>query len=105
MNEQLEAMEQRYEELNRLLADPAVIADAGAYRALLKEHASLAEVVDLWRQYRQAEADLAEAEALAGEGADAETQKWLQAERRELKARLSRLQDRLRAALAPRDPH
>lgn len=105
MKERLQSIEQRYEELNRLIADPEVMADADRYRELLREHASLEEVVDLIRQHRQAAADLEEARALEEAGADAETLRWLQEERRQLQARLGQLEARLKEALAPRDPN
>ena len=105
MIERLEAMERRYEELNHLIADPAVIADADRYRELLKEHASLADVVNLFREYRRTREDLKEALALQDEGADAETRRWIQEERRRLQARLAELEAQLKEALLPRDPN
>jgi len=98
-------LERRYEELNRLIADPEVMADAARYRELLKEHASLEDVVDLIRRRRQAVADLHEARALEEEGADAETLRWIQEERRRLQDLISGLDARLKEALEPRDPN
>ncbi|MFO7245958.1 MAG: peptide chain release factor 1 [Thermaerobacter sp.] len=98
-------LERRYEELNRLIADPEVMADAARYRELLKEHASLEDVVDLIRRRRQAVADLEEARALEEEGADAETLRWIQEERRRLQDLISGLDARLKEALEPRDPN
>ncbi|REJ37935.1 MAG: peptide chain release factor 1 [Bacillota bacterium] len=105
MERRYDELERRYEELNRLIADPEVMADAARYRELLKEHASLEDVVDLIRRRRQAVADLEEARALEEEGADAETLRWIQEERRRLQDLISGLDARLKEALEPRDPN
>ena len=41
MFEKLEAVETRYEELTKLIADPEVIANQAEWRKLMKEHASI----------------------------------------------------------------
>ena len=105
MIDRLEAMERRYEELNQLIADPEVMADTERYRELLKEHASLEEVVNLFREYRRVLDDLREAEELLEAGVDAETRQWIQQERRALEQRRATLEAQLKEALEPRDPN
>jgi peptide chain release factor 1 len=68
--EELKKREARYEELNRLLADPAILADRERYQGLAKEHSSLAESVAVYRELLRVRRDAEEAEALAASDPD-----------------------------------
>ena len=46
MFQKLEAVEQRYEELNKKISDPEVIAKQSEWTALMKEHAAIVDVVE-----------------------------------------------------------
>src|SRR5262245_26315848 len=66
----------RHEELERQLADPAVIADRPRYTKLAKEHGSLAKMVKPYQEFLQVEHDLRQAKAMlitVGDDADMET--------------------------------
>jgi peptide chain release factor 1 len=54
----------RSQELERLLADPAVIADRSRYAQLAKEHGSLAKMVKPYLEYQKLSTNVAQAEAL-----------------------------------------
>ena len=45
MFDRLEHIYERYEELTRLLSDPAIISNQDKFRDLSKEHNDLAEIV------------------------------------------------------------
>jgi peptide chain release factor 1 len=105
MFDQLERMEERLAELDEELARPEVSADFARVAELARERASLAEVVDLYREYRTTEAALAEARTLAGESADRELQQLAQEEAAAAEASRADLEARLTAALLPRDPN
>ncbi len=60
----LEEMAQRYEELERLLADPEVLKSPRRYAAYLKEHGALGKIVPSIRQFKSVQSQLAETEAL-----------------------------------------
>src|SRR5882672_10881503 len=65
----------RHEELERQLADPAVIADRPRYTKLAKEHGSLAKMVKPYQEFLQVEHDLKQAKAMlitVGDDADME---------------------------------
>ena len=49
MIERLEAIENRYEELNMRLADPSIMNDQEQYLKLMKEHSDLTEIVEKFR--------------------------------------------------------
>lgn len=63
--QRLESMRGRYSDLETAIADPEQQQKGSKYQDLLKEHGSLAGLVALFDQYRQAEADLAEAQEMA----------------------------------------
>ena len=53
MLERLSSVEEKYEELNRLLADPEVVADYTKVQQYAKEQSVMREVVELAREYRE----------------------------------------------------
>ena len=63
----LEEMEERYQELEGLLADPEVIKDTSGYAAYLKEHGRLGKVVPSIRKLKEIQNELAEIEALVAD--------------------------------------
>ena len=50
--EKLDKTEVRFEELNRQMADPAVINDSDQYRKVTKAHSELSEVVAKYREWK-----------------------------------------------------
>ncbi|MCM2359577.1 MAG: PCRF domain-containing protein, partial [Geobacteraceae bacterium] len=59
MFEKIEELERRYQELEALLSDPAVIANQPEFRKLSREHADLSELVTEYRRYRKVLAEIA----------------------------------------------
>ena len=53
MYDQLQAIEDRYEELGELLSDPAVISDTKRFMQLSKEEANTRETVEVYRRYKE----------------------------------------------------
>ena len=53
MLEKLDAIEGRYEEIDRLLADPELSADYTRIQSLVREQASIRNIVVLARKYRE----------------------------------------------------
>ena len=70
--EKLQAVEDKYRELESLLADPAVIADVPRWQAYSKEHAELAPIVGKYREYRKLEQEIASDKAMFSEPLDEE---------------------------------
>ncbi|MFN2490443.1 MAG: peptide chain release factor 1 [Actinomycetota bacterium] len=100
----LEEMESRFEEVERLLSDPALASRLQELRALGKEHSELRDTVEDWRAYRRAAADVAEAKAMLA-GAEGDEQDYLQDEISGQEAVAARLGARIREALTPKDPN
>jgi peptide chain release factor 1 len=102
--EKLKTVEGRYEELTRLVSDPAVQSDPPSYRTHSKALAELQPLVDRYRQYLQAQDELAQARDVAASG-DPDLQALAHDEIASLEQRLSALTEDLRQLLTPRDPN
>ena len=100
--ERLDRLAERLEELDALLASPDTMADMANYRALNKEHAEIGPIVDLFRQWRRAQADRAAADDLL---ADDEMRELAEAEIAAANDSIARLDLALQTALLPRDPN
>ena len=64
MFEKLEAVEKRYEELTKMIADPEVISNQSEWQKLMKEHAGMEEIVLKFRDYKKVKEAMEEAEEL-----------------------------------------
>lgn len=53
MYDQLQSIEDRYEELGELLSDPAAISDTKRFMELSKEEANTRETVEVYRRYNK----------------------------------------------------
>ena len=100
LRRKLEALAERREELERLLADPGVLADQDRFRALSREFSQLEPVSVALADEQQARADLAAAEAMRG---DPELRELADEEIAAVNERLATLDDTLMALLVPRD--
>ncbi|MFO1044562.1 MAG: peptide chain release factor 1 [Planctomycetaceae bacterium] len=83
----LQAKLTRYEELERQLQDPAVLADTTRMLEIQREHGGLGKVAQTVRQFNQLEADLATAREMLESADDEETREYAQAECNELQAK------------------
>jgi peptide chain release factor 1 len=95
---------QRAEEVERLLADPAVARDPAQLQSLGREHTRLAPVVRLAQRLVRLESDLEQARELADE-ADPELVALVRADLTRLPPEIATLSEELHALLLPRDPH
>lgn len=105
MFDKLRQIEERYRELTRSMADPAVIGQPAAYAKTAKAASELSEVVQKFEEYKQLLGRLEEARHMAAEDADREMREMAQAEVDELAARQGKLEDELRALILPKDPN
>jgi len=101
----LEALEARFEELGRALADASSTADLSRYRQASKGYAELEPVVEAFREYRKVERELAEARELHASAAEPELRHLASEEVRALEERLEDTGRKLRAMLLPADPN
>ncbi|MHB9143883.1 MAG: peptide chain release factor 1 [Symbiobacteriia bacterium] len=105
MNEKLEALERRYEELTALLADPSVIADQQEYQKYAREHSRLTDIVGAFREYRRLQQELTDARAMLEDKLDDAMRQLVKEEFESLKALVEEQEQRLRFMLLPKDPN
>ena len=101
LRRKLEALAERREEIERLLADPATVADAARYRALMREFAQLEPIAAGLADEARAQADLAAAQAMRD---DPELAELAAEETAAAQARLAAIDTALMAQLVPKDP-
>jgi peptide chain release factor 1 len=105
MLHKLAEVEARYEELNRLLADPVVLTDQNRLRDVAKEHREVEDLVEIYRSYRQLETQIQDNKELISDGEDPELSELAKEELPELEAELRNLTDKINLLLMPKDPN
>ena len=103
--EKLTQVESRFEELNNLLSDPSVVGDRERFRELSKEHFELGPIVESFRQWRKATADLAESKDILENSSDDELRELAQQEVSGLREVADSLYQQMIIALLPKDPN
>ena len=105
MQERLEAIEDRYDELEGMMADPEVAADYTHIQKLAKEQATIRTIVELSREFRSAQTQLDDVRVLLREESDADMIALAREEEAELLADIERIESDLRIELIPKDPN
>ncbi len=101
MFEKLEAVEKRYEELTKMIADPEIIANQAEWQKLMKEHASIEDIVLKFREYKKVKESMSEAEELMQ---DSEMKELAETEYYEAKEKIPKIEEELKILLIPKDP-
>ena len=101
MFDKLELVEKRYDELTQMISDPEVIANQTEWQKLMKEHASIEEVVQKYREYKKVKQDMEEAKEMMQ---DPEMKELAEAEFYEAKDKLPQIEEELKILLIPKDP-
>jgi peptide chain release factor 1 len=102
LQDKLARLADRLAELDALLSSETATADMEQYRKLHREHAEITPVVEHYRAWQRASADLKTAEGLL---ADPEMRDFAQEEMDAARARLATLEAELKVLLLPRDPN
>src|SRR5688572_26089925 len=103
MLERLAGIEERYEELERLMADPATMNDYTKVTEYAQERSGLIDLVEAYRKYRKQLQELEEAKTLRDEEEDEELAAMAQEEVATLEASTEKLFNDLRRMLLPTD--
>ena len=101
MFEKLETVEKRYDELTKMISDPEVISNHTEWQKLMKEHASIEEIVLKFREYKKEKQAMEEAEELMK---DPEMKELAEEEYYASKERLPKIEEELKVLLIPKDP-
>jgi peptide chain release factor 1 len=103
IRQKLDKLHERFEEVGRLLAEPEVLGQQNRFRDLSVEYARLEPLAHRYREYLNAEQDLATAQDMAADR-DPETRELGLEESRTLESRLAEEGEALRRLLIPKDP-
>ena len=105
MLERLQSLDDRYEELNKLLSDPEVISDIDKLREYSKEQSGLEDAVQAYREYNSIDHELKDAKEMLEDNLDDEMEDMVKAEISELEQREAELEEELKILLLPKDPN
>ncbi len=105
MLEKLASIQERYEDLERLMGDPEVSGDYSRVQGLAREHASLKKLATLARLYTDVTQGLQDAREMARDESDRELAALAREEADTLARQKEQIELDLRVALIPRDPN
>lgn len=105
MFEKLNAAEEKYTELEKMIGDPELFADQEKFTKIMKEYKQLSPVISKFREYKKAENELSECNALLSESNDEDMREMASEEIKTLKESISKISEELKILLLPRDPN
>lgn len=105
MLDKLAAIEARYDDIDKLLADPELSSDYSRIEGLVREQASIRNMVTLSREYREVLRQRADVRTMLRDGSDQEFAGLAREELDGLEARKETIEGALAQALLPRDPN
>ncbi len=104
MEEKLEQLKQRYDELQELIADPDIHKDPKRYKELMQEHSHLSELVAAYAEYSETRQALAETRELVEQEQDPDMKAMAREELEKLEEKEQALLNQLKILLVPKDP-
>ena len=104
MKERLKIMDERYEEINKLLSDPEVVCDIKKLTELSKEQRNLEKTVLLYREQLKLENSLEDLKEMKNSD-DEEMAEMAALELGEAIARIAEIEDEIKILLLPKDPN
>lgn len=105
MLEKLEAIENRFEELNMRLTEPDIMNDQDQYLKIMKEHTEISEIVEKFREYKAFEKALEEARFMLDEKPDKELEEMIELEIDDALRGKETTENELKVLLMPKDPN
>lgn len=104
LTEQLTKIADHYDEINRMMADPDVLADYSRLNELAQERSDLEELVTTFRRFQIVVQQIHESRVLL-EDSDPELQELAELELAELEEEHDQLEANLKVLLLPKDPN
>ena len=105
MLDKLQAIEDKYLDLEAKISDPDIIADQKEWQKCTKAHAKLTDILTVFREYRDLVKAKNDAEEIIAAGDDRELTEMAYDELKELKPQLAVYEERLTVLLLPSDPN
>ena len=101
MFQKLEAVEKRYDELNKKIADPDIISRTAEWTGYMKEHAEIEEVVLKYKEYKNVQKQLEEAQEMLS---DKDLRELAEEEINTARNKIPQIEEELKILLIPKDP-
>ena len=105
MFDRLEDILIRYKEIENELMDPNVVNDQKRYRELMKEQSDLADIVEKYLEYKEAQKTVDDSLELLNEESDEEIRELAREELNENKQKIVDIEEELKILLLPKDPN
>ena len=102
--EKFEKAKERSRELERLLADPQIIADQAQYQKLAREYAEITPIVTAFAEYKKTAEQMEELEKLLQEKHDAEFEALAQSELKDIRDKHQGIIEKLTDLINPKAP-
>jgi peptide chain release factor 1 len=102
--EKLEGVKQRYEEVEKLISDPDVIADMKRFVKLNKEYKDLGPIIEAFNKYKNIVDNIESSKELLADEKDEEMREMAKIELEELTAQVEPLEEKIKLLLIPKDP-
>jgi peptide chain release factor 1 len=103
MIDKLEAIENRYVELSQKLSDPEAMKDMDEWKKMAKEHASIEEIVQKYREYKKVLDDIKSTKEIIE--MDDDLKDMAQEELKSLEEKENKLLNEIKLLLLPKDPN
>ena len=104
MFDKLIGVEERFVDVEKQLADPAIVQDREAYQKYVREHGELNKIVTAYRRYKQVLSDLEESQELLKD-TDSDIKDLARDEINKLSLEKEEIENELKALLLPKDPN
>ena len=105
MFKKLEELEKKYEELNKDLSDPEIIANQPKFQECAKIHSDISKSVLKYKEYKGIIKEIEENSKLFSEEKDIEFKKLISEELEKLKEKKLNLEIKLKEIIFPKDPY
>ncbi|NLJ96568.1 MAG: peptide chain release factor 1 [Clostridiales bacterium] len=105
MFDRLEDILIRYREIEQELLDPNVVSDPERYKNLMKEQASLSDIVEKYLEYKEAQKTVEDSLEMLNEESDEEIRELAREELNENKQKIEDISEELKILLLPKDPN
>ncbi len=102
MIRKLATLSERLDEIDRLMSSEGITNDMDNYRKLTREHAEITPIVEQYREFERAEADIKEAQNMLS---DPDMKEFAQEEIEAGKTKLENVEKTLQTLLLPKDPN
>ena len=103
MIEKLKAIKEKFDALERDIADPEIVKDMKVWQAKVKEHSSLQPLIEEYNNYVKMKKDFDDAEILLESETDLDMKEMLKEEQQVLREGLIKSEENLKLLLLPKD--